>query len=234
MKTMQKMKRSAFTLVELLVVIVIIGILLAVLFPAISDALKTASANSMLQQGRSISQALLQRNLDENFDQQIYAVSTGGSNTFTTSTQYFRYLIKNGVIEGETFALFGGGGTKLYRGVDENKFTGQFNGWNAVVDVNTHPISTAPLLISRNLVITKLPDGAANSEDIASLIRNTTDQKLKFATTQLVIITKGGSGHAVHPVASLASGGAAKINPPYLDSGTPASKLLDVIQPGSD
>ena len=233
MKTMQKMKRSAFTLVALLVVIVIIGILLAVLFPAISDALKTASANSMLQQGRSISQALLQRNLDENFDQQIYAVSTGGTN-FTTSTEYFRYLIKNGVIEGETFALFGGGGTKLYRGVDQTKFTGQYNAWNAVVDVNTHPISTAPLLFSRNLVIEKLPDGAANSEDIAALLRNTTDQKLKFATTQLVVITKGGSGHAVHPVASLTTGGAAKINPPYLDSGNPASKLLDVIKPGSD
>jgi prepilin-type N-terminal cleavage/methylation domain-containing protein len=224
MKTMQKMKRSAFTLIELLVVIVIIGILLAVLFPAIAGALRDAKANALLQQGSNFAKAILTTDIQGNFDGDVYPSSTS-TNTFTTSTDYFEYVIEREVISGQDFSLFGGAGAPPIRTTDKTKFNGRNNAWNVVVDVRTSTSDTTPLIFSRNLEIAKLPDGVANTENLRDLLTNTTDSQLAFATTHLVVVTKSASGNAVLQAKDLGVGNANKLNP--------TNKLLDVLKPGT-
>jgi prepilin-type N-terminal cleavage/methylation domain-containing protein len=224
MKTMQKMKRSAFTLIELLVVIVIIGILLAVLFPAIAGALRDAKANALLQQGSNFAKAILTTDIQGNFDGDVYPSSTS-TNTFTTSTDYFEYVIEKEVITGQDFALFGGAGAPAIKTSDKTKFNGRNNAWNVVVDVRTSTSDTIPLIFSRNLELTKLPDGVANTENLKDKLTNTTDNQLAFATTHLVVVTKSASGNAVLQAKDLGVGNANKLNP--------TNKLLDVLKPGT-
>lgn len=224
MKTMQKMKRSAFTLIELLVVIVIIGILLAVLFPAIAGALRDAKANALMQQGSQFAKALLATDIQGNFDGDVYP-STTSTNTFSTSTDYFEYVIEKEVISGQDFSLFGGAGCPPVKSVDKTKFAGRNNAWNVVADVRTSPNDTTPLMFSRNLVIEKLPDGVANTDDLKDKLTNTTDSQLAFATTHLVVVTKSASGNAVLQAKDLGPGNANKLNP--------SNKLLDVLKPGT-
>ena len=224
MKTMQKMKRSAFTLIELLVVIVIIGILLAVLFPAIAGALRDAKANALLQQGSNFAKAILTTDIQGNFDGDVYPSSTS-TNTFSTSTDYFEYVIEREVITGQDFSLFGGAGAPPVRTTEKTKFNGKNNAWNVVVDVRTSTSDTIPLIFSRNLEISKLPDGVANTDNLKDLLTNTTDSQLAFATTHLVVVTKSASGNAVLQAKDLGVGNANKLNP--------TNKLLDVLKPGT-
>ena len=224
MKTMQKMKRSAFTLIELLVVIVIIGILLAVLFPAIAGALRDAKANALLQQGSNFAKAILTTDIQGNFDGDVYP-STTSTNTFTTSTDYFEYVIEKEVITGQDFSLFGGAGAPPVKTLDKTKFNGRNNAWNVVEDIRTSTNDTTPFMFSRNLELTKLPDGVANTDNLKDKLTNTTDTQLAFATTHLVVVTKSASGNAVLQAKDLGVGNANKLNP--------TNKLLDVLKPGT-
>ncbi|MFO1492007.1 MAG: type II secretion system protein [Kiritimatiellia bacterium] len=228
MKTMKNKVRSAFTLIELLVVIVIIGILLAVLFPAISKALNDAKANSLLQQGSQFAKSILATEIQGTYDGDVFPRSTasGATNTFATSTDYFEYVIEKEVITGQDFSLFGGGGAPQLKTVDKLKFKSKNNAWNVVLDVRTATNDTTPFLFSRNLVIEKLPDGVANTENLKDKLTNTTDSQLQFATTHLVVVTKSASGNAVYLAKDLGVGYANKLNP--------GAKQLDVIKPGTD
>ena len=60
------MKRSAFTLVELLVIIAIIAILVALLIPAVSAAREHARRNQCLTQQRSLAMAMITYDKDNN------------------------------------------------------------------------------------------------------------------------------------------------------------------------
>ena len=55
---------KGFTLVEMLVVIAIISVLAAALFPAISNALSSASATALKQKGRGIWVAITSANME--------------------------------------------------------------------------------------------------------------------------------------------------------------------------
>ncbi|MBR4611401.1 MAG: prepilin-type N-terminal cleavage/methylation domain-containing protein [Kiritimatiellae bacterium] len=96
------MKNSkGFTLVEMLVVIAIISVLAAALFPAISNALSSASATALKQKGRGIWVAITSSNMEREplnlGSLWPYEWSKdAGAGSPGTAVAYFNYLLSDG------------------------------------------------------------------------------------------------------------------------------------------
>lgn len=92
---------KGFTLVEMLVVIAIISVLAAALFPAISNALSSASATALKQKGRGIWVAITSANMEREplnlgslWPYECSVDTEAGSPG--TAVDYFNYLLSNG------------------------------------------------------------------------------------------------------------------------------------------
>ena len=92
---------KGFTLVEMLVVIAIISVLAAALFPAISNALSSASATALKQKGRGIWVAITSANMEREplnltalWPYECSVDSEAGSPA--NAVAYFNYLLSNG------------------------------------------------------------------------------------------------------------------------------------------
>ena len=90
------LRKKAFTLIEMLVVIMIIGILAAALFPAISAAIESAKATAIKSKGRGMWTALYSANAErEGLNPAAGAVWPAFMPGITngTATLYFQWLL---------------------------------------------------------------------------------------------------------------------------------------------
>ena len=210
-------RRAGFTLVELVVVIVVLGLLTILIIPTTTHNGGCGEAGSLLQQGSNIAKALLITDIQGNCIGDVYPISTS-TNTFSTSTDYFKYVIVQDVINGQDFSLFGGAGARpAIRTSDPSRFSSTNNAWSVVVDTPTTQHDRTPLLISRNLVLpeNRLPDGTlgANGATLRPLIQKTPDRVLSFSQTHLLVVTKSASGNVIHRAKDLGPGTAHLLNP---------------------
>ena len=213
-------RRSGFTLVELVVVVLVtLVILYRVLAPRITCKPQGGVQYSLLQQGSQLAKSLLATQLTTPDRADIYPMPPGKNSTnhFASSTEYFRHLIRDEVITGYDFSQFGGAGVRPVKTSEPDQFTPEHNAWSVVEDAPSVAHDQTPFLISRNLVLPegRLPDGTLEEggADLYNLIQNTPDQLLRFSKTHLVVVTKSCSGNAVYKAKDLGPGFARKLNP---------------------
>ena len=210
---------------KILAGVVLVGTAFVLLF---FELTKGSSANALCQQGSQLAKILLAQEIQATLpkDKIIYMVEPppGKDRRFTNSTEYFRYLLRENVIEGQDFALFGGAGARPVRTMDPARFRPENNAWNVVVlDEVPEPIPEGtPLLISRNLVLPgdRLPVG--EDVNVQALIEHTTDRRLEFSRTLVVVVTIDGE-RRIFLAKNLGPGKAHLLNP--------TGKPLRVLRP---
>ena len=186
-----KTKLSAFTLIELLIVIAIIGILAGLMAGGISAAMDSAKATTIGNNGRNIVQAIMQSNNDRVASalSELWprAEAKGSPKTFTSSNAYFARLMKNSLIDGIAFADFAGGGVAAAKDASELENGGCV--WNALAGVAGLD-SYAPFIWTRNLDLTEDDFQESKTDSLKDKLVATTNP---FQAKRVVLVRKGGA-----------------------------------------
>jgi prepilin-type N-terminal cleavage/methylation domain-containing protein len=194
-KEWQQRKSDGFTLIELLVVIAIIGILAALLFPAITGALTKAKAVKVGNNGRNIHLAIFSENVDrESIDLPwVFPLINPPASDYepdfiaacANSTEYLRYLVKSGILEGVTTAMFAAPG--IVAQPDTEAFAAANNAWNVVAGLNEKAAAATPFLFTKNFNLT----GDLSTLDETNPLLDIAG--MPFGGKLGIVVTKGGA-----------------------------------------
>ena len=130
-------KLSAFTLIELLIVIAVIGILAGMLFPAIKAVMSSAQGTRVANNGKQIVTAITSANIDREAQSkgEIWPTASGnGGSGWGTANAYFARLMGEGgkqELSGISLSMFAGGGVEAASDV-KTLASGQNCIWNAL------------------------------------------------------------------------------------------------------
>ena len=185
-------KLSAFTLIELLIVIAIIGILAALMAGGISVAMESAKATTIGNNGRNIVQAILQTNNDRIASSlsELWpsASGKGTAANFQDSNAYFARLMSKNLIEGIAYADFAGGGVAAAK--DEAGLKEGGCVWNVLAGIGVLD-AYAPFIWTRNLDgIDEDTFEESDGEELASKLNGTVNP---FGAKRVVFVRKGGA-----------------------------------------
>ena len=181
-----KTKLSAFTLIELLIVIAIIGILAGLMAGGISIAMDAAKATTIGNNGRNIVQAIVQSNNDRLANAQSELWPVKAKWTGKTSNEYFNRLMDKGLIEGIAVADFAGGGVSAAKTVADLKDGGCV--WNVLAGVGDLD-SYAPFIWTRNLDALTTDDFKESDDTALELDATVTP----FQDKRVVLVRRGGA-----------------------------------------
>lgn len=198
----QRNPRSAFTLIEMLVVIAIIALLAAILVPTVTQALESANRTRVLSNGRGIHQQIFQAMTEGIvFGTESFWPDRNNANHGTTSTQFFTYLMRRpvdnppgpGVLQ-QDFGTFAATGVNPAQNLAN--FAQANNAWAAVSGLSQESPSNSPLLITRNLNEAQLIDHNGNQNlgfaNVGSTGSGNFDRP--YDDRAVVVIFNGGGG----------------------------------------
>ena len=186
-------KLSAFTLIELLIVIAIIGILATLMFPAINGALLKANGVKLGNNGANIVKSILSTNID--LEQMSKASiwptkGDGGSSDYSDANSYFAYLMHNEYLDGISYTMFAGGGVPAAQDSDKLKTDG--NVWNVLANVDNAD-DAIPFLWTRNLSLSDTDITGASPDKSTKWVSKLSSDIKPFGAAQIVLVRKGGA-----------------------------------------
>ena len=189
-------KLSAFTLIELLIVIAIIGILAALMAGGISVAMESAKATTIGNNGRNIVQAILQTNNDRiaaSLSELWPSASGQGTAVLSDSNAYFVRLMQKNLIEGIAYADFAGGGVAAAK--DDTELKEKGNVWNVLAGIGVLD-AYAPFIWTRNLSkgsnkgFSEATFEESDGTDMKEMLDGTVNP---FGDKRVVLVRKGGA-----------------------------------------
>ena len=195
---------KGFTLVEMLVVIAIISVLAAALFPAISNALSTASATALKQKGRGIWVAITSANMEREplNEGTLWPQELETSDGISSSKDYFNYLLSDGddtgtptedtslrVVADLTPDTLIASGIKA--GVVGTALKDENIAWG-VVDVGDGTPAEIPFLITKNYDSTEKLHQVTDDKDTTRLDLGDDTSKKPFGNSRAVWVSRGG------------------------------------------
>ena len=182
-------KRSAFTLIELLIVIAVIGILAAMLFPAIQSVMGSAQGTQVANNGKQIVMAITSANIDRT--SQMRGEVWPGKGKWQDSNAYFARLMGDGgkaVITGINFSTFAGGGVDP--AADMTAFKKGGNVWTMLAGIANCADSRTPFMWTRNFNIEVGDFGDAQTQE-DNWDNKLTEGVKPFTTEEVVMVSKG-------------------------------------------
>ena len=185
-------KLSAFTLIELLIVIAVIGILAGMLFPAIKAVMNSAQGTRVANNGKQIVTAITSANIDReaNSKGDIWPTVDKG---WSDSNAYFARLMGNegkAELTGISTSMFAGGGVEA--AADAKDLTQKGNIWSMLAGISVCD-DNMPFIWTRNM--DKLADSDFNtSQDTETdWADKLNDAETPFGSQQVVLARKGAS-----------------------------------------
>jgi len=188
--------RRKLSLFEVLVIFILIVLLLLLIQP-VREKRREWQIASMRDQGVNLYKAIYSYGILPYFNEREFDFHHPASTNFTNSTEYFRRLVTENILDTE-FGVFGGFGQKRTHTKIASHFTSENNAWNVVLDL-ANSDSQTPLLFTRNFLHadTRLPtQSEASIADKLGEPENTPG-KLSFNADAVVVINKIGSGQVL-------------------------------------
>ena len=186
---LRRSKDKGFTLIELLVVIAIIGILAALLFPAIQGALTKAKAIKIGSNGRQIHLAIFDASMEAAaLDMlEVWPKSTGPTNVYTTSTDFFKDAVEREYIKGVDGTFFAAPGVAPEANI--TNFASANNAWCVTLDLSDSSPASTPFVFTKNI---GTDGGTAPANSTLNTVNGLMDIN-PFGLKTCVIVTKGGA-----------------------------------------
>lgn len=190
-------KLSAFTLIELLIVIAVIGILAGMLFPAIKAVMNSAQGTRVANNGKQIVTAITTANIDReaNSKGDIWPTkgkweAEGGAN------KYFARLLGAGntkvELTGINTTMFAGGGVEAAKDADALESGG--NIWSMLAGISVCD-DNMPFIWTRNMkdITTDDFNISQENQDSKDFAEYLDDGETPFGSAQVVLARKGAS-----------------------------------------
>ena len=218
-------KLSAFTLIELLIVIAVIGILAGMLFPAIKAVMNSAQGTRVANNGKQIVTAITTANIDREASSKGEIWPTVNKNWGSSNEYFARLMGKDGKAEltGISLSMFAGGGVEAPADVD-NLATGDRCIWSMLAGIENCD-DNMPFIWTRNM--DQLADNDfGTAPDAENDWADKLNEAVKPFNSQQVVLARKGASFQVIKAKDLTSSA-------FLASSTNSSaKVVAATAPG--